>query len=524
MMLSAPRCPSEIPQQEASVTKTDINNLKVLALRGGVAKLVGQVVNFLLRVAFMSILARLLVPKDFGLVAMVTVVTGVYGMFTSAGLSVVTVRKSNITDEEISTLFWINILMGAVLSVLCFLTAPILVAFYHEPRLLWVTGVLAAGFLFNAAGVQHLALLERQLRYVTLTVIEALSQLASISVGIGMALAGFGYWALAVATLVAPAVVTAGTWLSVAWLPGRPRWHPGMRSMLRFGGTVTLNSLVAYIAYNFEKVLLGRFWGADALGIYGRAYQLVSLPTGYLNVAIGGVAFAALCRVQDDPVRLRAYFLKGYSLAVSMTLPAAIFCCLFADDIVRVILGPNWGSAAGIFRLLTPTVLIFGMINPLFWLLLSVGLQGRSLRIALVIAPLVITAYIIGLPYGPTGVAFAYSAAMTLWVVPHILWCVRGTAISPRDIFLSISRPFLSGAVAAAVSFAAQQYIGSAMAPIPRLALGGCLMLAAYLATLLFALGQRAFYWDLLRALTRPAAGSSSGGTQPVADARRGLG
>ena len=128
----------------------------------------------------MVVLARLLDPEDFGLVAMVAVVTGIYGLFTSAGLSSATVQKATITDEQISTLFWINMLIGTILAFLCVATAPVLVAFYREPRLFWVTVAMAAGFLFNAAGVQHFALLQRQLRYVALTVIETLSQLVSV--------------------------------------------------------------------------------------------------------------------------------------------------------------------------------------------------------------------------------------------------------------------------------------------------------------------------------------------------------
>ena len=100
--------------------------------------------------------------------------------------------------------------------------------------------------------------------------------------------------------------------------------------MLQFGGTVTLNGLVVYIAYNMEKVLLGRFWGADALGLYGRAYQLINVPTENLNGAIGGVAFSALSRLQNDPIRLRSYFLKGYFFVNSMTVPTTIFCALFS--------------------------------------------------------------------------------------------------------------------------------------------------------------------------------------------------
>lgn len=482
-----------------------MKDLKERAVRGGFAKLCGQAANFVLRLASIAILSRLLNPEEFGLVAMATVATGVYGLFTSAGLSSATVQKETITDAQVSTLFWVNIGVGALLALACVVTAPILVAFFHEPRLFWLTIAMSAGFLFNAAGVQHFALLQRQLRYVAVAGIETVAQVVSSLVAIAMALADFGYWSLVTMAIVSPAVATACMWSATSWIPGPPRLRAGTGAMLRFGGTLTLNGLVVYVAYNLEKILLGRFWGADALGLYGRAYQLVTIPTDNLNWAVGGVAFSALSRLQHDPVRLKNYFLKGYSLVVSLTIPITIFCALFSDDIVLVILGPKWAESAVIFRLLTPTVLIFGMINPLSWLLLSSGLQGRSLAVALVIAPLVTSAYFIGLPYGPNGVALSYSTAMTLWLVPHIVWCLRGTPISPWDLFLAVRRSFVSGIVAAVAAFIVLMYVGQQAPPLVRLALGGCVMVTVYCYMLLLVMGQRAFYLDLLAVMRTPS-------------------
>jgi PST family polysaccharide transporter len=143
------------------------------------------------------------------------------------------------------------------------------------------------------------------------------------------------------------------------------------------------------------------------------------------------------------------------------------------------------------------------MINPFSWLLLALGRVGRSLKIALVIAPLVITGYALGLPYGPRGVALGYSAAMILWIVPHIVWCVRDTAISVADIFRVLSRPLLSGIVAAVLSFALQFYCGHFFSPLLRLALGGLVFAIIYFAMLLYVMGQKAFYLDLIRGLKR---------------------
>jgi O-antigen/teichoic acid export membrane protein len=476
-----------------------MQDLKERTLRGGFAKLCGQGANVVLRLGFVVVLARVLDPEDFGLVAMVTVVTGFYELFTSAGLSTAAVQRESITNEQISTLFWTNVLVGTILCLLCIATAPVLVAFYHEPRLFWVTIAMSVGFLFNAAGVQHFAILQRQLRYVVITLIETLSQLVGVAVGIAMAFAGFGLWALVGATIVTPVINTVCMWTITAWIPGKLSRRAEVRSMLYFGGTLTLNGLIIYAAYNLEKVLLGRYWGADALGLYSRAYQLINLPTANLNSAIGGVVFSALSRLQNDPVRLRNYFLKGYYLVVSMTLPITIFSALFANDIILVVLGPKWTDATIVFRLMTPTILIFGMINPLTWLLFSIGLQGRSLKVALVIAPLVVTAYIVGLPHGPAGVAFAYSTAMTVWFIPHIMWCLKGTMISPWDLFRAVRRPFLSAVAATIIGLGFKSLSDEMQIPLLRLLLGGGVTIGSYLCILMFR--QKALYLELISGL-----------------------
>jgi len=478
-----------------------MKDLKEKTIRGGVARIVAQATTFVVRIGSLMILARLLGPKDFGLVGMVTAFTGILNLFRDFGLSTATVQRANVTDEQISTLFWINGLVGVVLGVLAVALAPALALFYREPRLLWVTIVLATGFLFNAGGVQHSALLQRQMRFTALSVINVVSLVVSTGLAIGMAKVGYGYWALVAMTITAPLVSTIGCWQAAKWIPGKPQRNIGLRSMMKFGGTLTLNSIVVYVAYNMEKVLLGRFWGADAIGIYGRAYQLVNVPTDNLNGAVGEVAFSALSRVQDDPPRLKNYFLKGYSLVLAFTLPITIISTLYARDLISVLLGPKWKDAVDIFRLLAPTILIFAMINPTSWFLFALGKVERSLKIALVIAPLVMGGYIIGMPYGPKGVALGYSVAMGLWVIPHIAWCVHGTMISFMDVLNTLSRPLLSGVVAVALPLAFQIFYGESLTPLLRLIIGGLAFTAVYLLMLLYVMGQKAFYLDLVRGM-----------------------
>jgi O-antigen/teichoic acid export membrane protein len=475
-------------------------DLKERTLRGGFAKVCAQAASFVLRVGSLMVLARLLDPQDFGVVGMVTVVTGVFGLFKDAGLGMVTVQRPTITEEQLSTLFWVNLAVGVLLGLMTAAIAPLLVAFYGEPRLLAVTMVLAAGFVFNAAGVQHSALLQRQMRFTVLSAIEVGALVVSVTVAISLAIAGYQYWALVGMAIMLPAASTVSFWVSSRWIPSRPGKSAGIRSMMQFGGAVTLNSLIVYVAYNVDKVLLGRLLGAEALGIYGRAYQLINIPTENLNSAVGGVAVSALSRLQDDPRRFRGYFLKGYSLVLALTIPVTVACALFARDIIFVLLGQKWWASVEIFRLLAPTILAFALINPLAWLLFSSGRVGRSMKMALVIAPVVILGYVAGLPYGSRGVALGYSIAMTLLVLPMIAWATHESVITLRDVLSAVRAPFVS-AIIALLPSAVVSILCSGWNPLPRLALGLAVLVTTYLGTLLFATGQKGFYVDLVRDL-----------------------
>ena len=481
-----------------------MQDLKQKSIRGGLARSCAQSMSLLLRVGSLMILARVLDPKDFGFVNMVTALTGVLTWFRDFGLSSAAIQRSTVTEEQISTLFWINIAVGGVLALVVVGAAPAIAAFYSEPELFAVTAALGTAFLFNGAGIQHSARLQRQMRFTALAVISVVSLIIGNTIGICGAFSGYGYWALVAMSVAMPLTATIGYWIATGWVPGMPRRRAGIRSMIHFGGTVTLNGLVAYIAFNAEKIMIGRLWGAEAIGLYGRAYQLVSIPTDNLNCAVGEVAFAALSRLQDEPLRQKSYFLKGLSLFFGLTLPITMICALYADDVVVVFLGPKWIATAETVRFLAPTIAIFAIINPLGWLIYAMGLVGRGLRIALAVAPLMIAAYAVGLRYGPNGVAFAYSSAMALWAIPVILWCVSGTAVSFRDILEAVSGPLTSGIPAGALALGVRVICGHSIPSLPRLALGSSILLVTFFGVLLCAEKQKSLYLDLLRGLRVP--------------------
>jgi PST family polysaccharide transporter len=488
-----------------------MKDLKNSTIRGGAARTCAQVASFVVRLGSVMVLARLLEPAEFGLVGMVTAFTGVLSLFRDFGLSAATVQRASVTKEQTSSLFWINVAVGLVLGAVTALLAPAVGEFYHDSRLAKITIVMALGFVFNGAGVQHSAVLQRQMRFTALASVDTVSLVLSTAVAIGLAARGYGYWALVAMAVCLPLCTTVGLWLVSGWIPGMPRRRVGLRSMMHFGGAMTLNGLVAYVATNFEKILLGRFWGAEAIGLYGRAYQLIRMPTDNLNSAVGEVAFAALSRVQDDPERLKRYFLKGYSLVLAVTLPITFACALFSDEMVVVLLGPKWKEVAGIFRYLSPTILAFAIASPLGWLLNSTGRVGRGVRIALVFVPVVITGYVLGLPYGPRGVAIAYSVVMMLWIAPVIAWSVHGTTISFWNVVQVVVRPLGSIVAASFPAFGVRWFYRSALVPLPRLVVECVVLFLVYALTLVFVAGQKSLYMDLLRGLkTSPVTGEKS--------------
>jgi O-antigen/teichoic acid export membrane protein len=487
-----------MPEIHATSSHDYTHDLRRKTIRGATAAGGAQAAAFVLRLGSMVIMARLLYPEDFGLVGMVTAVTGFMAFFHDFGLSVASVQRVSVTEEQMSTLFWINVGAGTALAGLCILLAPLLVRFYGESRLLPISAVLGTGFLFNASAVQHRAILQRSMRFGVLAVVDSVSLVVGISAGIGLAIRGAGYWALVIMTIAPTVVGAGGMWLTTRWRPGRPKRRTGVRSMLIFGGTVTLNNLLVYFAYNADKMLLGRFWGADVLGLYGRAYQLINIPTDNLNSTISQVALPALARLQKDPQRLRDYFLQGYGLFVATVIPITVACGLFSEDIVQLFLGARWRDAAPIFRLLAPTILVFAFVNPLGWLMIATGYARRSLWIAVVLAPTVIIGYSLGLPWGARGVAVGFSAAMMTLVVPIITWAKHDTLITFRNILSELIPPLAAILAAAFVNLPLQMQTGHFNNVLVRLTLESLVLFIVYGVILLFAFGRFRTYSKVL--------------------------
>lgn len=479
-----------------------MTQLKTAAVRGGLANLLAKGISAIGRIASIIVLARLLDPRDFGLMAMVTSTFSILGIFQDFGLSTATIQRGSISNRELSSLFWINVAVGVFLASVTALASLPASHFYREPRLIALGGAFAITFLLSAAAVQHIALLSRQMRFTTLAVIDSGSLLTGTAAGIGMAWVGFGYWSL-LGMMIAELVcrVTA-VWLCSGWRPGVPARLSEIRGLLHTGGIVTLNGVVMHLANSLDKILLGRAYGPANLGLYSRAQQVIAYPVDIVNSAVGTVLLSALSRVRGDNGQLKSFFLKSYSMLISVTAPTAVLCGLLASDIVEVLLGAKWLACVPIFRALAPTVLIYGALTPMYSLLIACGLVKRSLWMALVLAPIMIVGYTVGMRWGPVGMAFGLSLSLALWSIPHIAWTLHRTPVRLTDVLVTIGRSLLaSGVSAGPVVLLLGWDRLQTQSPLLRLAVCVLLFTLVYAPVLLVGMRQWALFKDVFDTL-----------------------
>lgn len=423
------------------------------SVRGGAVTIANQGAKFFIAVGSTAILARLLTPEDFGLIAMVMAIIGFIGIFKDLGLSMATIQRADVNHAQVSTLFWINVGVSIFMMILIATLAPALAWYYKEPRVVRITLILAGTIIFSGLIVQHQALLRRQMRFGVLALVEIVTMFVGFAIGVGCALAGFGYWSLVLIPVVREFAMMLGVWTFCGWRPGAPARRSGARAMVSFGAHLTGFNVVNYFARNLDKILLGRYWGATSLGFYNKAYQLLLLPIQQINNPITSVAVPTLSRLQQEPERYRAYYRRGVFLTVSIGMPVVAFLFVVADKAVLTLLGDQWLESVAIFRALGPAAFMGTLNMATGWVYLSLGRTKRQFVWGIFSSAIIALAFVIGVRWGPIGVAFAYSIVLIVLPLPAIIYCFRISPLNLSDFGVAVWRPALTSLSAAAALF-----------------------------------------------------------------------
>ena len=503
--------PCETPNDRASVQPVTTSSfatfahnearhdLKEATVRAGAYAVGGEGLDFLLRLVYIVAMARLLPPEYFGLLSMVTAITTIAERFKDLGLGAATIQSPRITEEQISTLFWLNTGMGALIGLMVAAMALPLSAFYRDQRLVGITVVLATAFVWSGASNQHDALLRRSMRFGQLAVLKLAATALSMVAAVVLAVEGYGYWALVAREVLRSVFFAVGAWTCCPWLPRMPSRSPGIRRMLTFGADITASNLVSIASSSLDQVLLGRVFGAHPLGLYRQGFQLAYAPMNQLTTPIRVVTESALSRLQDAADAYRRYFWNILTALALVTVPLGLFMAVLADEIVGVALGPKWADAAPVFRVLALASCLQPSVGVVDATMVTCGYSRRLFWLGLLASLVLVACLFAGLAFGPTGVAAAQLGAFLVVLVPKLVWGFKGTPVTVGLFVDALTKPVLASTIMAAglILLRASGYLHG----LPLLGVGAGAALVLYGGTWLAMPGGRARLGELLAAV-----------------------
>jgi PST family polysaccharide transporter len=423
------------------------------------------------------ILARVLSPGDFGVIAMSAPILAFVLLFQDLGLSAATVQSRSVSSEQSTALFWLNFGVSIAIGALLVVLGPAIGSFYRDSRVGEVTAATAAMVIVTSVAIQHTALLNREMRYREMAIIVIASSLSSALVTIALAFWLVSYWALFLGSLTGAFVQATMTWRAHHWRPAlRVSWSEA-RGLVGFGGYVVSFDLLNFLNRNIDSVLLGRVWGAGPLGLYERSQKLMLAPLQLVNSPLNRVMLPLLSRLRDEPERYRWAYLFALRGLLLVTVPTAVLAIAASDAVISVLLGPVWSAASPIFFWLAFATLYQPIGASTAWLFLSSGRAKAYAQWGALSSVITVASFLAGLPWGPVGVAKAYVLGGALLRLPFLLyWAPKSTPVRSKDIGVAVL-PF---AIAGAAAWLLIRAISS-MHPIPLIIVGGAL---SFLTTL----------------------------------------
>lgn len=400
-------------------------DLRKRALAGAKVMVIAQALTYTIQTVGTIVLARLLTPDDFGLVAMVIAFSLILQNFGVNGFIDAVIQRKDLSHRQVSTLFWINAFLCLTLMLLFIASAPLISSFYKEPRLQNIVIAIALSIGLAGLSAQHQAVLTRNMQFKRSSAIEIGSALLSFACAIILALRGWGYWALVAKWVVAPFITTVGVWALCGWRPGLPSRGTGVKPILKYAISSSGNFFLGYLSRTIDKILIGRFHGGQSLGYYDRAYYLSSMIPLVVLLPLSKVALATFSRMTDDFERYRYNYLKMISFLAFITMLFSVVTTITATDIVVLLMGSHWSSSGLILTVLGPSIGVGILYRTNGWLHLSLGTPERWFRWSVVAFCVTAIMLFAGVQYGAIGVAVAYSASFFVLLAPGLWYAGR---------------------------------------------------------------------------------------------------
>lgn len=417
-----------------------------IALRGGL--LTGGAQGIKIAVQFLSVvvLARLLAPEDFGLVASVGPIVAFVALFQNLGLQQAVIQRSDINQRQLNHVFWVSTLVGLCCSLVVAALAPAVALFYGDARMTGITLAAAAPLLLGSLAALPLALMNRRLKFGQLALNDVITAVAGLVATVAAALAGLGYWSLVIGPAVSALVALVAAWRVAQWQPGKPSFRID-REILSFGANLTGFNLVNFFARNLDTILIGKFSGATELGYYDRAYKLMLFPLQNISQPLTRLMIPLMSRIQDDKRRFRDIYMDTNWLLAAVTAPGIAALTMTSPEVVSLLFGERWLAVAPIFAWLGIASLTQPISNTTGWIFICQGKTGTMFRWGIYSSAVTVAAFIVGMRWGAVGVAAAYAISGYVLRIPVLAVLLNRVGPVTAGDFLIVQALFIVSAL-----------------------------------------------------------------------------
>jgi O-antigen/teichoic acid export membrane protein len=418
--------------KDSPMAEHETKGIGQIALQGGLKMFLSQGVKLVVQIASIVVLARLVTPEDFGLVAFLTSIFAFVGLFSEFGLTMAIVQKEQIQEKDLNTLFRISASIGMLL-LLCIGVAGLVTAWISgDARYQWIFVIFAVMFFFKSLSTVPQGLIRRRLQFGFLSLQEAGAFLFGAMAAVAIATQGRGILALMAFQLIPGLLMCTSSWFFSGWRPHRSAGSiQEASSYFSFGGAFTLVEIANTVCKHIDNLLIGKVWGMEMLGQYTRAYALMLAPMNQVMGPLGAVLIPSFSRIHQNKIEFKKLTTALFISFVGLTAPSAALIFVYTNTIVNLLLGPGWEVAEKIFWWFGFAVFCKPLGCIVYWIFVSSGKMKQMMRWTVVNMVLTVCAILVGLQYGPIRVAALFSISEITLQIPIAIYLLGKTKLIP---------------------------------------------------------------------------------------------
>ena len=411
-------------------------------------------------------MARLLSPEEYGLVAMVMIIIVYANLLVNFGFGVVLVQRKDVDNNQFSTVFWINIVLGLALCLFFIVIAPLVAEFYDRKIIITLVYFLAPILVINSLGICHRVKLERALNFKPIAMAEISSVVLSTSIAIIMALNGYGVWSLVAQALIKSIVNSIVLWFSSGWMPKLVMALSSLKGMWKFTSVVMTNNLAEGLAGSMDRIIVGKVEGSQDLGAYEKAKQLMLLPTQLISGVTSRVLLPSLSKLQEEPTKFARAYRQIFGVVALVVFPMIFGLNFIAEDIIPMLFGDQWNSMVPLFEIICWAGL-FTVLNVMADnIIIASGNEKGLLRMTLIEKPFLVALFFVGIIWGVSGVAWSYVIGAFIIFLYKTFVATQPLVLRLVDMFGALLGPLVLSTVMYLVLTGVYRVVGESLSSL----------------------------------------------------------